>query len=220
MLQLDTQHYQNLIKDAKILEQDERGAKVYETPNNKIIKLFRSRRKLSSATFYSYAKHFVRNARRLQLRDLDTIVIDNLYFVSDENCYLVQYSKLEGVTLREQLKQSQQPMALIQDLIPYLNHLHNKGVFFRSIHFGNILYQANHKFALIDIADMNIYPWSLTFWQRVRNFRHLSRYPEDQMYLQQFGFDHFLQQYFNLAGYKNWQIKCLINWTQSRTAFR
>lgn len=52
-------------------------------------------------------------------------------------------------------------------------HLHRKGIYFRSLHLGNVILTPNGEFGLIDFSDMRIYPWPLPKFMRVRNIRRL-----------------------------------------------
>jgi len=55
------------------------------------------------------------------------------------------------------------------------------------------------EFALIDIADMRIYPSPLRNALRQRNLRHMQRYPEDRRWLFEEQLPELLQGYATLA---------------------
>lgn len=65
---------------------------------------------------------------------------------------------------------------LVVQLGKFIAELHAKGIYFRSLHLGNIVLTPDGQLGLIDIADMDIYPWKLWFSTRLRSFRHLTRY--------------------------------------------
>ena len=61
----------------------------------------------------------------------------------------------------------------------FIAKLHDRGVYFRSLHLGNIVMTPEGTLGLIDIADMRFSRGQLTASQRKRNLRHLLRYPSD-----------------------------------------
>jgi hypothetical protein len=61
----------------------------------------------------------------------------------------------------------------------FLAHIHSKGIFFRSAHFGNIIYTPEKQFGLIDISDMSISLFPLSPFKRLRNLKHIFRIKED-----------------------------------------
>ncbi len=50
---------------------------------------------------------------------------------------------------------------------------------------------------LIDIADMKVFNKGLSFSQRMRNLRHLTRYKDDRHFLKVFGVERFVDIYFS-----------------------
>ena len=63
---LSEQEYLAMRQGAEVLEADHFGEKVLRLVDGTILKLFRSKRLLSSATVYSYARRFVANAKSLE----------------------------------------------------------------------------------------------------------------------------------------------------------
>tara|TARA_R110001592_G_scaffold363352_2_gene684792 strand:- start:58669 stop:58977 length:309 start_codon:yes stop_codon:yes gene_type:complete len=61
----------------------------------------------------------------------------------------------------------------------FIRDLHEKGIYFRSLHLGNIVLTPENQFGLIDISDMKFYRKPLSKNRRLRNFKHCSRYLED-----------------------------------------
>jgi len=57
--------------------------------------------------------------------------------------------------------------------------LHDKGVYFRSLHLGNVVQNEAGQIGLIDISDMTCGDTSLGRLKRARNFQHLFRYRQD-----------------------------------------
>jgi hypothetical protein len=73
--------------------------------------------------------------------------------------------------------------------------LHEQGVYFRSLHLGNVLVLDDGEFGLIDLADMRIYPSSLSSSLRLRNLRHMQRYTVDRRWLFEDHFEALLKGY-------------------------
>jgi hypothetical protein len=170
---------QGMLAGGEVLEQDERGYKVVRLQTGDILKIFRVRRKMSGARIYSHARRFMRNAERLQKLGVSTMVCKQLYHFNNSTDTAVLYAPLAGYTVKKLLDGHllNQEMALALGV--FIAKLHQLGIHFRSLHTGNIVVMSDGQYGLIDISDMSIYPWPLFCNTRLRNFRHLSRYPED-----------------------------------------
>jgi hypothetical protein len=81
-----------------------------------------------------------------------------------------------------------------------LARLHERGVYFRAAHFGNILVTQTDQLALIDISEASFFRGMLSPSLRARNFRPLISYPEDAAVLREFGIQRLLQHYLNASG--------------------
>jgi hypothetical protein len=57
--------------------------------------------------------------------------------------------------------------------------LHDKGIFFRSIHFGNIILLPDNNYGLIDITDVRYYKNPVPLRRRAVNLATPLRYSED-----------------------------------------
>lgn len=170
---------------AVVLEQDERGPKVFLLPDNTILKVFRPRSFWSRDTLYSNARSFCRNAERLAALEIPTVKILKLYRFEGSMDTAVLYQPLEGDTLRDLLKRNAITTEICNKLGVFVAQLHEQGIYFRSLHFGNVLFTHHGQFGLIDIADMNIYGWSLSVSSRIRNFKRIQKYHEDMLKLGQ-----------------------------------
>jgi hypothetical protein len=170
---------QGMLNGAHVSEQDERGYKVVRLQTGDKLKIFRVRRKISGARIYSHARRFMRNAERLQKLGVRTVTCKRLYHFSNSTDTAVLYIPLAGYTVKKLLDGHllNQEMALYLGV--FIAKLHQLGIHFRSLHMGNIVVMPDGQYGLIDISDMSIYPWPLFCNTRVRNFRHLLRYPED-----------------------------------------
>jgi hypothetical protein len=193
-----------LLAGATCLCRDDFGEKVLELPDGRIVKLFRCKRRLSSNTFFPYARRFARAAARLRDRGVSTVEVLGLYRLPDRDRDAVVYRKVAGEALRAALvARPEQAGVLLPRLAGMLALLHQRGVFFRSVHFGNWLVDAADpaRWTLIDILDTQFWPCPLWLGARVRNFRQLIRYRVDREALQAFGVDRFLREYAVAAGF-------------------
>jgi len=179
MRNLSHQEFKQLTQNASVLTDDEHGKKVLELTDHSIIKLFRVKRFISQATLYSPARRFAKNARKLKQLNIPTISLINLYKINSIKRTAVHYKQLKGITVREYLQQNSADNEFLTQLGAFLAQLHNKGIFFRSAHFGNIIVTPDKQLGLIDISDMTISWFSLGYLKRIRNLRHIFRLPED-----------------------------------------
>jgi tRNA A-37 threonylcarbamoyl transferase component Bud32 len=176
---LTPQAFERLCEGAEILEQDAHGRKVLRLPDGHIFKLFRLKHLISSARIYSYARQFCRNAERLQVLGIPTVRIRELYHFADSANSAVLYDPLVGKTVRQLARERSLDDASLSRLGQFISDLHDQGVYFRSLHMGNIVQCPDGGFGLIDVADMSIYPWSLRCGRRLRNLYHVCRLHED-----------------------------------------
>lgn len=183
MQNLSLNQYQQLISNAHVITFDEFGDKVLELTDHSIIKLFRVKRFISQATIYSPARRFARNVRRLQKLGIPTVELIDVYKIRKIHRTAVHYHQLAGMTVREHLQNTGGSPEFFKQLGVFLATLHNKGVFFRSAHFGNIIYTPDKQLGLIDVSDMSISPFSLGFFKRIRNLKHIFRLRDDVDFL-------------------------------------
>lgn len=186
MQHLSASQLQSLTQGSVILERDGLGPKVLRLQDGSFLKLFRKRRLFSSETLKPYAIRFSENVQRLQRLGFSTPQIVATYRVDDDvNGTAVRYLPLPGSTLRKALEDAQpeQQRRLIKQFGQLLGSLHEKGVYFRSIHLGNVLVMPNGSFGLIDVADMKSGRRPLSLSMRQRNLKHMRRYEQDEEWL-------------------------------------
>ena len=170
----------NLIAESRLLEADGIGPKVVEAPNGKVIhKLFRRKRWLSSALFYPYATRFANNAKQLGVLGFNTVNVLEIAYCRSCGYHLLSYEKVSGSSMRELIKESA-TMEQFIELGQFIAQLHQRGVYFRSLHLGNVLRDEKNQFVLIDIADMRFFRRPLSASQRFRNFRPLLNRLDDR----------------------------------------
>ncbi|MDP2862988.1 MAG: hypothetical protein Q8N95_09375 [Desulfobacterales bacterium] len=185
MKKISYKQYLALHNGAEILASDSFGEKVLRLKDGSIIKLFRTKRIISSALFYPYALRFVNNASKLKDMGISTVTVIDSYKIISIKRTAVHYKELEGDTLRNYIMHHSLNGDIAEKLAAFIARLHNEGVYFRSVHFGNLLITPDNSFGLIDIADMKIKSHSLNIGKRIRNFHHLTRYDIDRNSLKQ-----------------------------------
>ena len=183
MQAIDQSTYEALREGAQVLEADGSGDKVLRLADGRMLKLFRRKRLLSSALFYPYAQRFADNTRALEQRDIRCPKIIAVYRIPSIQRDGVYYSPLEGTTVRQLQSGVEEADALRSQLGSFIARLHEKGVYFRSLHFGNVVLTPEHDLGLIDIADLRCQQGPLRDGKRLRNFAHLLRYTEDRQWL-------------------------------------
>ncbi|HDY98799.1 MAG TPA: toluene tolerance protein [Pseudomonas sabulinigri] len=173
---------------ASVLEEDGHGVKVLRLADGTFLKLFRRKSWLSKNAFFTPAERFAENAALLQQRHIPCPQIIALYHLPDPYRSVVHYSPLAGNTLRQLLNDSSgiDSFELLMNLAAFVTSLHDKGVYFRSLHLGNIVLTPDNEFGLIDISDMRCLNRPLSKRLRARNYQHLLRYEQDWAHI---GFD-------------------------------
>lgn len=164
---------------------------IIETANGTIVKFFYHRKLISSNRFSPYALRFYRNAKRLAQREVLTVDVVDVFCIAEKQCHVVIYHKLPGADIRELLSQH---VNVLPEVAKFLAQLHRKGIFFRSVHLGNLLYFKG-AIALLDIADVDFKRDSLGVWHRARNMAHLLNNETDKPALKTFGIEKFLRIY-------------------------
>ena len=210
MDKLSKVEFNALLEGHKILENSGSGAKVLLTNNNKIIKIFRLKRNFSSALFSPYAQRFKNNAEQLIQLGIITVEVERIAYCPALKKHLLIYPLINGHTLRELLQQQYSP-SLIKQFSGFIATLHERGIYFRSLHLGNVLQTESDELALIDIADLRIAGKPLNINMRIRNFAHLFRYEQDKKHLVEYGLDNFFSNYLEQAKMPSLSLDRLLN---------
>ncbi|MDR6164393.1 lipopolysaccharide kinase InaA family protein [Pseudomonas fluorescens] len=183
MQSIDHSTYEALRKGAQVLEADGSGDKVLRLADGRMLKLFRRKRLLSSALFFPYAQRFANNTRALQQRGIlcpDVIAVYRIPSIERDGVY---YAPLAGETVRQLQGTPEETDTLRARLGAFIAQLHERGVYFRSLHFGNVVQTPDNHLGLIDIADLRCQRRALSDSKRLRNFAHLLRYKQDRQWL-------------------------------------
>ncbi|MCX4063226.1 O-antigen ligase family protein [Pseudomonas rhodesiae] len=197
---LKPEAFEQLCSDAHVIEADGLGPKVLRLSDGRFLKVFRPRRWYTSGSFNPYSERFANNAERLRTLGIPTPQILALYGMRDGSSAVV-YSPLPGLTLRQALQSLDSSLreSLIERFGQFMAQLHERGVYFRSLHLGNVLLMDDGEFGLIDIADLRIFPSPLRNTLRQRNLRHMQRYPQDRAWLFETHFEQLAKGYACIA---------------------
>lgn len=177
MKSLNSMQYEALRKGAEITAADDHGDKVLLMADGTYLKLFRIKRLITSARLFPYWHRFVRNAEKLSQLGIPTVKVLEVYQIPHLDRTAVHYEPLPGSTLRQVGDMDE---ALVDQFGRFLSDLHDKGVYLRSLHLGNVVRTPAGELGLIDIADMRIRKKPLSGRLRLRNYHHLCRYEEDR----------------------------------------
>jgi hypothetical protein len=170
--------------NAAVIERDAHGDKVLRLADGDYLKLFRRKRWLSSTAWYPYAQRFADNADALRQLDVPSPEAIAVYRIPAIERDAVQYHPLAGDTLRTLAAMNESPSVALATLLgTFIARLHAEGIYFRSVHLGNILLCPDGRLGLIDLADMKLHRRALHRHERIRNFRHLLRDERDRRWL-------------------------------------
>jgi len=174
-----------LLQSARIIEEDGYGVKVAELADGNYLKLFRRKRMLSTALWSPPSRRFADNVKQLQLLGVSAPSIDCFVRIPSARLDGIIYRPLPGDTLRNHWRSlgDTERDEDIRQFGAFLGQLHELGVYFRSLHLGNVLKQPDGRFGLIDVADLMIAQHPLSSWKRRRNLTHMLRYSEDSHWL-------------------------------------
>jgi tRNA A-37 threonylcarbamoyl transferase component Bud32 len=177
MKKLSKEGYLTLREGAKVIEADAHGDKVLLLTDGTYLKLFRVKRLITSARFSPYSKRFAKNAKKLVKLGILTVNVNQLYRIPSIRRTAVHYYPLTGTALGK--IPDGIDLVLADKLGKFIRELHDKGIYFRYLHSGNIVLTPENKLGLIDISDMKFYGKILPAKLRIRNFMHMSGYADD-----------------------------------------
>lgn len=201
MKRIDAVQLDALLQGAKTIEEDGLGIKVARLGDGDFLKLYRRKRLLSSDLWDLPAQRFADNAQGLLRLGITAPTVLDVLMISERRLSAVRYQPLPGDTLRNSLRQldAESRAALVKQFGTFLGELHQVGVYFRSLHLGNVLLLPDGSFGLIDLSDMKLESRPLAPWKRRRNLQHILRYSEDIAWLTQQHLDSWLEGYADSA---------------------
>lgn len=175
---VSAQEWENWLARGEVLEQDGRGVKVIRLSAEQIIKVFRPRRRLWLARLLPQALRFERSATRLRSLGVQAPEVQACFWLdkakSVSGC---SYIPLPGRSLEQIYRTSRAEFdALLPDFAAFIHALHQRGIYFRSLHLGNVLQLPDGGFGLIDFLDIHFKQRPLSRRLVARNLLHLRGY--------------------------------------------
>src|SRR5690606_3768439 len=87
------------------------------------------------------------------------------------------YAPLPGCSLEQIYRRSHNEFSLlVPQFAAFILQLHQRGIYFRSLHLGNVLMLPSGEFGLIDFLDLQFKAAPLNPWLIKRNLAHLHGY--------------------------------------------
>jgi hypothetical protein len=204
-IELDESTFAHLHKNGKVIsEHRDYGPKVFITEDGDYIKVFNPKSGLTKRKIFPKYKKFIENAYRLRELNIKTINITGIYHLTQFNSYAVKYQAIAGEDLRSLF--ASRGKQLVKDFLPFLYSLHEKGIYFRGIHLGNVLLLDNKDYGLIDVADLYFRAKPLSIIDRVRNLAHMVKTKPDDDFFAQYSVAKFIQEYAETAKYKGLKL--------------
>lgn len=171
------QHYLAIRQGAEVLERDGHGEKVLHLADGSILKLFRRKRLISSAALYPYAQRFADNCAALRKLGVPAPEVIEVFRIPEMKRDAVCYLPVPGHSLRQlhrgRILSAADEASLSHELAKLVRRLQDLGIYFRSLHLGNVILMPGGELALIDVADMKIHGRPLSAWLRRRNITRM-----------------------------------------------
>lgn len=162
------------LASGKVLEQDARGPKVVDLQNGLFLKIFYTRKTPFIARLRPPAARFSQNCQELIRRGIHAPVVEEtLWLNRAKGLSACLYRPLPGRSLDRLSEEERFSDANLNLLASFILELHQKGIYFRSLHLGNILETNEREFGLIDVLDLQLRRDPLSKWYVQRNFDHL-----------------------------------------------
>ncbi len=200
---MSLREYEALTAGTTTYSADRHGPKVLGLGGGRCLKLFRRKRLLSSSALIPYAKRFAVAAERLAQRGIRCVRVRQVARVPAIHRHLVEYDYLAGETLRAELVAAMDQPGQLGDLMgrhaAFIAELHRQRVYFRAVHFNNVIVCPDGELGLIDISEAHVGRLALTPAKRARNFRPMVKYDEDRAALLAYGVERFLADYLAAA---------------------
>lgn len=170
--------FQDWLSQGVVLEKDSHGPKVIRLANGDFLKIFRSRRNTLLERLLPAAKRFQRNSERLNDRGIATPKVHDTFWIERDNrISACVYQPLQGTPLDSLFSAARSEFnILLPELAAYILQMHRSGIYFRSLHLGNILRTPDAGFGLIDFLDIRFKGRPLGRLLVRRNFQHLRGY--------------------------------------------
>lgn len=171
--------FEQMIAGAKVLERQEGGLSALRSADGHIIKIWQRRGGLSSDRLRPYSKRFADNCARLNERAIPAPVVSDSFRIKETGEHVLIYPMLPGHSMADLAAADGLP---IEAMAQFYVQLHNAGVFFRSIHLGNVLQLEDQRLGVIDVTDCWFYKSPLGMKKRAQNIGYAWAYRGDNVY--------------------------------------
>lgn len=218
MRKVTRKDFETICQGSQPLTADQDGVKVLRLADGRLVKLFRRHRRLSSAFWRPYAVQFVNNAEGLRKSGFRTVEVLDVFNVPTLRRHAVLYRPLPGQPLDEVFADAKAADRddLLRQTAEFLADLHRRGVYFRSLHLGNIILTPDRHLGLIDVADLRLKGRPLTLRERKRNWRHFLGRPCDRCVIERFGLHRFVCHYASASGLPLVKSTDLVAWMKKQ----
>lgn len=175
---VSAQELENWLASGEVLEQDGRGPKVIRLSDEQILKFFRPRRRFWLSRLMPQATRFKHNSTRLLSLGIPTPLVGECFWLNKPQAVSgCSYIPLPGHSLEEIYRKSRSEFeALLPAFAAFIHSLHQRGIYFRSLHLGNVLELPGGSFGLIDFLDIHFKRAPLAKRLVARNLEHLRSY--------------------------------------------
>lgn len=190
------QERENWLAEGKVLEKDARGPKVLALVNGSFLKIFYTRRRSFLARLFPYAERFAKNLATLTDAGFHAPeVIEIFWLDKSKGLSGCIYQPLPGISIEAFFRADPNRIKeCLPALASFIKSLHKKGIYFRSLHIGNIILLPNGSFGLIDVLDLRKKRSPLGHDLVRRNFAHLRNHLKRKK-LEDFPLEDLLQLY-------------------------
>ena len=132
---------QDWLSQGELLEKDSHGPKVVRLPDGSLLKIFRSRRNPLLARLRPDARRFAERAERLQALGIATPDIRECAWIDRHAAVSAcLYAPLAGLPLDKLFRDQRDEFdRRLPQLAAYILKLHRLGIYFRSLHLGNVV---------------------------------------------------------------------------------
>ncbi len=204
---LSTEQFTTLIQDkhATILSDSKAGPKVLKMQNGDIVKIFYDTLKIPLSM--PHALRFNRSAQILKTAGFLAPQIKCLKYYPAQKAYVLIYGEIPGQDFRS-LSSKAHP-AVLGKLPSFLASLHQKGIFYRGIHLGNVLLTPNQEIGLVDITNVSKSNKPLSLKQCAKNLAHFVYYWRDIVVFTAYSRRRFLDEYARAAKLDAQELKQL-----------
>jgi hypothetical protein len=176
---LSLEAFEQLRVDSEVLERDGHGDKVLRLADGSILKLFRRKRLISSASWSPYAQRFAINCQVVGKLGIPVPDVIDTFRIPSIRRDAVHYRPVPGSTLRQLLQthnwSGAEEAVMRQRFTEFVHRLHELGIYFRSLHLGNVVLLPDGRLGLIDLADLTTYRRPLNAWIRKRSIARMQR---------------------------------------------